>query len=370
MRSLIALLPPAFIISSCAQDTETSSDTNHKLPAINGSHSNSTSLAWKAFFESSDNGLWENDSTHYLSFSDTSYLIDPSDEIPLVFSPFAMCAINDTVFVADLATQKIHAIDLGGSQLWEIGGAGEGPGEFPYISTLAVSSKYLTAINNRLGRVDFFFHNGEYSHCQPIQQAQDIVAIDDTTFIVGSTSTSGGDLHILTSSNGIVKSFGSIPQEHYSNIRRLDLIRLCYNGIDKVAVFNRYEGFISIYDIFTEECLYSGRRTYPMLPSPPLPLDDNGRYRHFPIGGNCFVGREGMLNVTLPNVMNDSTFVSTPEYTDYAPVTIVDRYDWVGTYLDTYCLPDSCLSFTVPVDYRTLVVINYAEGAVKLITSY
>ena len=77
-----------------------------------------------------------------------------------------------------------------------------------------------------------------------------------------------------------------------------------------------------------------------------------------------------MLNVTLPNVMNDSTFVSTPEYTDYAPVTLVDRYDWVGTYLDTYCLPDSCLSFTVPVDYRTLVVINYAEGAVKLITSY
>lgn len=365
MRSMLFASLFMMVISSCTSDTEsTQNDT-----VINRAIMSDTCFAWKTFFESSDVGLWEDDSSHFLTFTDVSYLVNPDDEFPLVYNPYALCANHDTVFVADLATQKIHAIDRRGNQLWEIGGEGEGPGEFPYISTIAVSSIYVAAINNRLGRVDFFLRNGDYSHSHPLQHAQDIVAIDDTTFIVGSTNSSEGDLHLLSSSRGVVESFGEIPQDHYTNIRRLDLIRLCFNGADRVAVFNRYEGFISIYEINSGNCVYSGRRTYPMLPTPPMPLDEAGRHRHFPVGGNCFVGAEGMLNVTLPNVMNDSTFISTPDYMDYAPVTVVDRYDWDGNYLDSYCLPDSCLSYSVLVDSVTFAVLNYAEGAVKLLTT-
>jgi len=364
--SLVILI---LFIMSCTSDSDSNCDSNHHQDTSICSEYSDTYMAWKSFLESSDEGLWEGDSTHFQYYTDMTYLVDPTDEMPIVYAPFAICVYKDTVFITDLATQKLHAIDVSGNSIWEAGGEGEGPGEFPYISTIAVTSEYIAAINNRLGRIDFFHRNGDYSHSQPIQQAQDIVAVDDTTFLVGSVFSTGGDLHIISSATGIVRSFGEAPQVHYENIRRLDLMRLCYDGDSRIAVFNRYEGLISIYDIATEECIYSGNRAYPMEPNPPRPLNEEGRYRHTPIGGNCFIGNEGMLNITIPNIMNDSTFISTPEYLDFAPITAIDRYDWDGNYLDSYCLADSCLSYVLPINEDSLVVINSADGAVKLVYS-
>ncbi|MCK5841113.1 MAG: hypothetical protein KAH31_03015 [Candidatus Sabulitectum sp.] len=88
------------------------------------------------------------------------------------------------------------------------------------------------------------------------------------------------------------------------------------------------------------------------------------RTMFFPIGGNVFCGPEGMLNVVVCNYMDDGSFVSDPDYLDFAPVTAVDRYDWAGSYLDSYCLPDSSLNYVAGLPDGRVVARNFAEGII------
>ncbi|MCK5134005.1 MAG: hypothetical protein KAR40_17885 [Candidatus Sabulitectum sp.] len=68
--------------------------------------------------------------------------------------------------------------------------------------------------------------------------------------------------------------------------------------------------------------------------------------------------------------MDDGSFISDPEYLDFAPVTAVDRYDWDGNYLDSYCLPDSCINFVSSLNNNKLVAMNFAEGVLCLFERY
>ena len=86
----------------------------------------------------------------------------------------------------------------------------------------------------------------------------------------------------------------------------------------------------------------------------------------FPIGGNIFLGSEGMLNVVVCNYMEDGSFLSNPDYLDFAPVTAIDRYNWDGDYLDSYCLPDSCINYVSKLSSNKYVAINFAEGILCL----
>lgn len=366
----VTLFTIAFLaLFSCSSESRREISNELVSSGIASIACDSTSYAWKAFLESSDDGLWEGDNEHFVSYNNIILITDPEAVRPVVYNPFAICSFGDTIYISDAATQKILAIDKTGNLLWEAGGHGEGPGEFPSVSTLTASSQYVVALNNHLSRIEFFYRDGVFSHSLVIPGAQDITTINDTTFVVGSTYADGGDLHIITSTQNTIQSFGEAPLNTYTEIPRSDLMRLCYNGYDRVAVFNRYEGLLAIYDITTEECVFEGRRNYPMTIQPPTPIGTEGRHRHTPIGGNCFLGSEGMINVVIPNVMNDSTFISTPEYLDYAPITAIDRYDWDGNYLDSYCLPDSCINYVTMISDDTLAVLNYKESSIKIIFS-
>ncbi len=256
-----------------------------------------------------------------------------------------------------------------GTVLWKAGGQGEGPGEFSLITTLAASKRYVAAANIHLGRIELFHCNGSYANSIQLERPQDIAVLNDSTFIVGSTEEQGGDLHIVNVNTGILRSFGEVNRNSYQDVLRPDLIRLCVGPDGKVAVFNRYEGLLAIYDIDTEECVYRGNREYPAEISPPASfIDDNGEQRSmfFPVGGNIFLGSEGMLNVVVCNYMEDGTFLSDPEYLDFAPVTAIDRYDWAGEYLDSYTLPDSCINYIAILPSNSYVAINFAEGVLCL----
>jgi hypothetical protein len=321
---------------------------------------------WIEYMQSSDDGLWEDMAEHEISYRYSGHLYDEEDiEIP-VYSPFAVCCFSDTIFVTDAATKQVVALDTGGTVLWKAGGSGEGPGEFSMMTTLAVSKSFVAALNIHMDRVELFNRDGSFARSFRITRPQDIVALDDTTFIIGSTEEQSGDLHILNTNRGIIRSFGQANLDLYDGAYRPDLMRLCTGGDGRVAVFNRYEGLLSIYDIETEECVYSGSRDYPENPTPPAFFtDSDGETRtvFFPIGGNAFPGPEGMLNVVVCNYMNDGSFISDPDYLDFAPVTGIDRYDWDGNYLDSYCLPDSCINFVSPLsNENTLIGRNFAEG--------
>jgi len=353
---------------ACGQEEQTglgSASENSEIPSHNGI---STSVVndWTEYMQSTDNALWKDSIEHLISYRFLGHLYDEESlDIP-VYAPFAVCCYSDTIFVTDASTKEIVALDFNGEVLWKAGGEGEGPGEFSMMTTLAVSSRYVAASNIHLERVEIFNRDGSYFNSFPVTRAQDIVALDDTTFIVGSTEEDGGDLHILNTNRGIVRSFGQANMNHYEGMLRPDLMRLSIGGGGRIAIFNRYEGLLAIYDIETEECIFRGSREYPSTPTPPESFTDSEgvtRILKFPIGGNAFLGPEGMLNVVICNYMDDGSFISDPDYLDFAPVTGVDRYNWDGVYLDSYCLPDSSINYaSLLSNENTLIGVNFAEG--------
>lgn len=357
-----------FLWTACGQEGSGNSEaTNENTEgSLNNSVNTSVIDDWTEYMQSSDNGLWEDQPEHSNIYSFLGHLYDEESlEIP-VYSPFAVCCYSDTIFVTDASTKEVVALDANGAVLWKAGGEGEGPGEFSIVTTLAVSRKYIAALNIHLSRVELFNRDGSFANSFSITRPQDIVALNDTTFLIGSTEEQDGDLHILNTNRGIIRSFGQANMHHYDRMLRPDLMRLCIGGDGRVAIFNRYEGLLSIYDIETEESIFIGSREYPSDPTPPEPYTaDNGETQlvFFPIGGNAFLGPEGMLNVIICNYMDDGSFISDPDYLDFAPVTGVDRYDWDGNYLDSYCLPDSCINFvSVVPDENRLIGRNFTEG--------
>ena len=324
---------------------------------------------WTIYFESSDEGLWEDNADRIVVYELSGNLYELDDLNVPIYSPFAIRCHSDTIFISDAGAKQIVAMDDGGSVLWKAGDEGEGPGHFSMVTTLAVSDDYIAALNMHLRRIELFNRDGSFSHSLEIVRPQDIVAVDDTTFVVASTEQPGGDFHIVDADRGVIRSFGEANIEEYENIFRPDLVRLCLNDNGRLAAFNRYEGLLAIYDIETEEPIYIGSREYPVTPTPPRPItDEDGQERtmSFPIGGNAYLGLKGMLNVVVCNYMEDGSFISDPDYLDFAPVTCIDRYDWNGNYLDSYCLPDSCINFVAALPDGRLVGRNFAEGVIKV----
>lgn len=227
----------------------------------------------------------------------------------------------------------------------------------------------MAASNYYLGRIEFFNRDGSFSHSLTFAGAEDIAAIDDTTFAVASTREPGRSIHIINSEDGIVRSFGETEMIHFRDVPRMDLMLLCVSDDNRLAVFNRYEGLLAIYDLATEECVYRGSRNYPAVPSAPVSFtnsDGQTQRIFFTVGANPFLGPEAMLNIVFTGYMDDGSFFSDPGNTDFAPVTAIDRYDWDGNYLDSYCLPDSSLSSTALLPGNQLIVKNYSEGNLRL----
>ncbi|MCK5131481.1 MAG: hypothetical protein KAR40_04950 [Candidatus Sabulitectum sp.] len=357
------------IILACGGGNEDSSADVADGQTGSISQVDSVTAEWLEYIQSSDDGLWEGNAEHLVSCFYSGNLTDPEALDPIVYKPYALCTSGDTVFVTDAATQEIVALNSAGELLWRAGGEGEAPGHFPRISTLTASRRYVAASNYYLGRIEFFNRDGSFSHSLTFAGAEDIAAIDDTTFAVASTGEPGGSIHIINCEEGIVRSFGEAEMIHFKDVPRMDLMLLCLSNDNRLAVFNRYEGLLAIYDLTTEESLYRGSREYPALPQEPVSFtNSNGQTQRmfFTVGANPFLGPEGMLNIVFPGYMEDGSFFSDPENTDFAPVTAIDRYDWDGNYLDSYCLPDSSLSSTALLPGNRLVVKNYSEGNLRL----
>lgn len=365
---LLAILSIVFASIGCE-----SSESHSDQPQDHATLDYEVMHEWKLYLESSDDGLWEDNIQHSVTFSTVDQYGDSSGQVLEVYRPVSLCEYDGNVYITDAATYQIIACDSDGSELWRAGGQGEGPGEFTMMTSIAAVNDYVLALNPGLSRIEVFFRDsGEYSHSITFVAAEDIIAIDDSTVAVGSRMGTNGDIHILDVQGETLSEFGVTETIDYYSIPRSDLMRLCTDGNGRICIFNRYEGLLAIYDIESEECCFRGSRTYPATPEPPLEtVDDNGdvRFVHFPIGGNAYCGPGGMINVIVCNIMQDGSFISDPDYLDFAPITAVDRYDWEGNYLDSYCLPDSCINRAVYLQDGRIIARNYAEGSVQVFTN-
>ena len=291
---------------------------------------------WKEWAEASDDGIWEGDSTHNLSFELLRIYGGEIEQEPNFFSIESFAVSGDTIFIADDQTQHLTAIDFNGDLLWKVGGVGEGPGLFSGIGQIAVNKNYIIVSNMKNSRIDLFSKAGEWLKSIHAQLPFDVLFIDDTTFIVVSYQIANGIVHIYSISGERISSFGDAEAFPTSSIGWINRDLHCaLIKPDLLVVNSYYSDHIEIYSI-KDECLLHrfGRN---------LPLDiDENRIREgatflttFLL--DVFVGPEGMINVPLRPISPERTIETTNH--NIENISIVDRYDVNGNYLDSYIIP-------------------------------
>ncbi|PIE51864.1 hypothetical protein CSA37_09480 [Candidatus Fermentibacteria bacterium] len=269
---------------------------------------------------------------------------------PAFFTADYFTVSGDSLFVSDDPGQRLVCLTLDGVLRWRAGGLGEGPGYFLGIGRAAVSGEIVAVCNNAACAIDLYSRNGEYlRRLSPVASPQDVEFLSDTSLIVFSKSEPGGDCHIMSIADGSIEcSFGDGQWQIVERNRSpRDLNGIVSLERCRVAYISQFEHKLIIYDLDTHELIYRGARELPSATHPPADMIENDGTRRgllFPVPGVVFEGPEGMVNITIPKYMNDGELLHDAGPYDFAPVTIVDRYDWDGMYLDSYCVPESILT--------------------------
>ncbi len=359
------------IVLSCGNEPDAVGADNHAYEARNGI-SLDTLSKWKLYAESSDNGLWEGDSAHNLLLDRVAILGDEEDLTPPFFNALYLHIVGDTLMIADQSTQELVCMRPNGEILWKAGESGEGPGHFHGIGTIASAGDWISVANTGLGRIDFFSTSGVFTTTISIETPEDLIALSDSTLAVLSGTQQGGVIHIIHVDSGHIRSFGEIEEDPEMTLdsRFKDNLRGVFIPPDLLAFVSRYEHRLYIFNIETEEPVFAGVRDLPSEPSKPY-----RRYNEetgiqstvmFPSVGGIFRGPEGMINVVVDEYQNDGSLLHGNRYINYAPVTIIDRYDSNGQYLDSYCLPDSGISWVRMLHDDKLVGRQQGTGIVMI----
>ncbi len=59
-----------------------------------------------------------------------------------------------------------------------------------------------------------------------------------------------------------------------------------------------------------------------------------------------FIGPEGAINIRLDAIQKDGSVISSRTTIGPASVTVIDRFNLAGEYLDSYCIPlPNCTEF-------------------------
>ncbi len=319
--------------------------------------STDTIAKWQNWAMRSDEGLWENDSSHDVQLSLQQMYGGEDNPNPPFFSVKWMQVSGDTLFIADRARECLVCMTSNGEVLWEYGAPGEGPGCFSRIGSIAVSDSWLAICNIDGDRVELISRAGEPRQAFEIINPLYVEAINSETFAVLSRAEAGGDIHLFDINNGYLVSFGECPWQGG------ELIQRSTNAFSAQFINNRYlvvnhffEYKIVVFDVLEEELVTEFVRNHPSgsLPSSSVTeFDDGGIAGTFYfLLGKMFVGPEGAINVRLDAIQKDGSVINSRTTIGPAPVTIIDRYNLAGEYLDSYCVPlPNCTEFRYSAPY-------------------
>jgi len=325
---------------------------------------------WKLYAESSDDGLWEGDLSHYVILNRTASLGGEDDLTPPFYNVLNMHTMGDTIMVADRATQELVCMTPEGDVLWKAGASGEGPGHFHGIGGIVSGGNWLAVGNTGLNRIDIFTKTGEFTEAFSIDTPEDLVAISDTTFAVISGSRDNGVISIVNPASGLIRSFGTIEADSVMTFNMIftDNLRGTFIPPNIIAVISRYEHKLFIFNLDTEEQVFAGIRNLTSDPARPYRNfnEETGNITTicFPSISSVFKGPEGMINVVVDEYQSDGTLLHGNRNNNYAPVTVIDRYDPTGTYLDSYCIPDSGIYWMRMLDDGRFVGAQQGTGRI------
>ena len=311
---------------------------------------------WSVWASSSD-GLWENDESKRVEVIRSNTYGGEDDLTPPFFSANFIAVYGDTIYIADGSQESLIAMNSNGDKIWSTGQLGEGPGDFAMIGDVARNSDIIAVCNNANNRLDFFSIDGTYQSSIPVSGPQNVILLSDSTGLVASKSQPGGNIHYFNRFTGIERSFGQGEWERMpSNYPRRDLF-IANNSMGRVACVSQFEDNLFIYDSETGETLHSGTRDFPADPS----ADSNGTM--FTVYATIFLGPDSMINIPIPNIMTNGEYMGSGG-SFHTPVTIVDRYNWDGNYLDSYLLPDSMLGGVVYSDKLGFVGLQWGTSEI------
>ena len=313
---------------------------------------------WKEWAESSDDGLWEGDSSHRIESEQLYTFGGENDVSPPFFYPEAFAVKGDTIFVSDGSTQKLVAFNLSGEILWATAGIGEGPGYFTGVSQLTVLSDKLAVINLRSARIDLFNFSGDWLQSITALNIYDVQNVNDSLFLAVKQTSEEGCILLLNSDGEMVSSFGAWEEHMDGWSANRDLHCAVFNG-EFLVLTSYYSDRIEIYDILEQNRILEFSRSLPI--DIPKPAVENGLVNFNTVILDVFIGPEGMINTLLRPFSSEKTLDLQNGIADFC---VIDRFNFDGEYLDSYVIPTKASLATY--ENGNLFVANEEESIISV----
>jgi hypothetical protein len=308
-----------------------------------------TLVKWENYMESSADGLWEDSSQYSFSLERIHTFGGEYHPDPPFYKPWFMGMIGDSILVVDDATQSIVCMDTSGTVLWEFGEAGEGPGYFAGIGQIDVCGDTIAVINNGLSFIELLNRDGTLLDRISIARPQDLVFIDHRRLLVFSKDQPEGDVHLFDiEADSIIRSFGNGEWEKYPGRGARYEVWGEFFPPDTVVYLSHFEKKLVFAYVSSGNSFITTFRDLPFQITPGrTSYDEQTNIRsdvEFPLYRSLFTGPHGQINVRVSNLMADGKMLGSTDCRNLPTVTVFDRFNHEGQYLDSYCIPDSAIS--------------------------
>lgn len=182
------------------------------------------------------------------------------------------------------------------------------------------------------GRVDILNRSGELQSSISIDNPLDVIVLSETSLAILSKAKNGGNLHVYNLSDSLQYSFGSPAWTHRGLRSNRDLFGLLVG--DSLVVTSKFCNQLFFFDLANRTISDDFARTYPTQ------YQTTTRGTAWTLMGRPFLGPDSTLCVDLPAFSSRAEFrVANTPFEEYSPVTIIDRYDLAGNYLDSFSIP-------------------------------
>jgi len=320
--------------------------------------------SWREWAESSGSGLWLDQNHRILVYERVRVIGGESETQPIIFDAYRVATKGDSLLVTDRAQQCLVCLDSLGNVLWRFGEPGEGPGTFVYIMDVIVFGQYIAVSDNALGRIDLLTSDGQYINSIAVNIPQNLVTLSDTSFAVLTSFDSRGNVLVFSSSGDLLRSISLSTWDGDDCV----FLKGTANDTGRLAVFSTMGDRFAILDEDLLEYEEYTLRDFPTeYPQPEVVrnMQGEGAIRMIPFVGNAFVGSCGELNLRLMPLTVDHEFWRF-DSTALAPVSVIDRYDWDGHYLDSYVIPVSHCRHVLYSDSIGLIAVDADDSSINI----
>jgi hypothetical protein len=349
---LMCIIVTSFACSNGrSEDNDTTSDLTDYLVHPD------TLDKWATWAMRTDDGLWEYNPEHSVNLE----LVSTYGGEDLLNPPFYkvnwMHITGDTLFVSDQAQETLVCMGLDGSFYWSYGEEGEGPGHFCYIGGIDTGSGWVAVCNTYGDRVEILNRSGERISLITVSNPQDVIALSDSTIAVLSKAEHGGNVQVYQLPDSLLYSFGR-PEWTHSGIRaNSDLAGMLVG--DTLIVTSRFCNQIFFFYLEDRTVSDNFAREYP------TEYETTRGGVAWSVMGQPFLGIDSTICVELSSFSADAEFkVTNIPFEEWAPVTIIDRYDYTGNYLDSFCIPVRGGSHCIYTDDDELFVRQYSTSTI------